>query len=157
MFKEIITTNKRSLGQYNVFKPVCHSVQGGGAYPSMQWGGGVCLWVKGMCTPRGHTHPGRHPLGRHPHSLWRWPLNRVVRILLECILVQDCHCRYRYQNPNCQSDASCHISRCKIPIWYNLNGIYILFCKNSRIIVLRPNVYRNITFLFRSSLTLCSL
>ena len=34
-------------------------------------------------TPPGQTPPGRHPLGRHP----RRPLQRTVRILLECILV----------------------------------------------------------------------
>ena len=31
----IITARKRSLGQGNIFAPVCHSVQGGGWYPSM--------------------------------------------------------------------------------------------------------------------------
>ena len=56
-------------------------------------------------TPGRPPSPGRHPLGRHlPPSAWwdthpraeppgqtplplRWPLQRTVRILLECILV----------------------------------------------------------------------
>ena len=42
----------------------------------------------GACVSQhalGQTPPGRHPpLGRHPP---RWPLQRTVRILLECILV----------------------------------------------------------------------
>ena len=33
---------------------------------------------------------GRHPLGRHPTPLPRRPLQRTVRILLECILVTLC-------------------------------------------------------------------
>ena len=40
-------------------------------YPSMQWGGGVCLWVKGMYTPPGHTPldthtPRQTPPGQTP-------------------------------------------------------------------------------------------
>ena len=72
------------------------------------WGWGVCLWFQGCvsasgsrrCTPPpGWTSPlsGRHiprqtpPLGRHPPQAdspqLRWPLQRMVRILLECIHV----------------------------------------------------------------------
>ena len=36
-FTYIITARKRSLGQGNIFTPVCHSVHGGG-YPSMHLG-----------------------------------------------------------------------------------------------------------------------
>ena len=62
---------KRSLGQGNVFTPICHSVHRR-VYSSMQWGrgclplgpGGVCLWVWG-CLPLGR---GMYttPLSRHP-------------------------------------------------------------------------------------------
>ena len=55
--------------------------------------GGFCLWVWGCvsaslsrgCTPPRQTPPGRHPAGRLPP---RQPLQRKVRILLECILVK---------------------------------------------------------------------
>ena len=51
-----------------------------GVYPSMHWAGGVypSMYWAGWC--------GRHPTGqtpRHPQQ----PLQRTVRILLECILV----------------------------------------------------------------------
>ena len=36
-------------------------------------------------TPRADTSLGRHPMGRHPPP--RRPLQRMVRILLECIFV----------------------------------------------------------------------
>ena len=54
-------------------------------------GGLPLVWE--WCTPPGrHTHPpGRHPLdtplGRHPRHPPRWPLQQMVHILLECILV----------------------------------------------------------------------
>ena len=47
-------------------------------------------------TLPGRHHLGRHPLGRHPQQtpLWvdtpsppRWPLQQIVCILLDCILV----------------------------------------------------------------------
>ena len=55
----------------------------GGVYLSMQWVGG--------CLPAGCT--SLDPEADTPHHpeadipLWRWPLKRAVRILLECILV----------------------------------------------------------------------
>ena len=52
----IVKARKRSLGQGNVFTPVCHSVHGGCILP----------------TSRADTHPDRHPsLGRYP--LWADP------------------------------------------------------------------------------------
>ena len=62
----LVTARKRSLGQGNVFTPVCHSVHGGG-----------------VCIQRGLG------LGRPPSHgiLWDTINKRVVRILLECILV----------------------------------------------------------------------
>ena len=63
----IITARKRSLGQGNVFTPVCHSVRGEGCIPacsgqgcvyySMQWAGVVypsMHWGRG-CLPRGRV------------------------------------------------------------------------------------------------------
>ena len=56
--------------------------------------GGVCFSACWETHPSWQTPLGRHPLGRHP---WkdtpgqtppsRWPLQRTVRILLECFLV----------------------------------------------------------------------
>ena len=51
----IITARKRSLGQGNVFTPVCHSVQGVGQHP-----GGVSIRGVGKSPPMstGGLHPG---------------------------------------------------------------------------------------------------
>ena len=65
----IITARKRSMGQGNVFTPVCHSVQGEGADPPVGRPGGWSL-----------------PLDADPFRC-RYVNKRVVRILLECILV----------------------------------------------------------------------
>ena len=100
----IITVRKRSLGQGNVFTPVCHSVHGGGGSSQHAMGRGVCIPT---CNGGGvHTPLGRHPLGRnspwaetppgqaHPQADTPWadpisrrPLKQAVRILLECTLV----------------------------------------------------------------------
>ena len=52
-----ITTRKRSLGQGNVCIRVCHSVYGGGAYPSIHLSRGVCItawtWVGRSCGQGG--------------------------------------------------------------------------------------------------------
>ena len=63
---------RRSLGQGNVFTPVCHTVHRG---------------VVSQHATDGGVHPlGRHPSpGRHPPSR---QLKRAVRILLECFLVR---------------------------------------------------------------------
>ena len=72
---ELMTARKRSLGQGNIFTPVCHSVHRG------------CL-VWGVPGPREGLVPGGYlvkggvfgdPLG--------WLLLWAVLILLECILV----------------------------------------------------------------------
>ena len=89
----------------NVFTSVCQEFcpQEGGVYPSMHWASSPQAETP---TPRqtlpGLTPPplGRHPpgqtshLGRHPPGQtppWAdtppWPLQQMVRILLECILV----------------------------------------------------------------------
>ena len=73
-FSLIFTARKRSLGQGNIFTPVCHSVHGGG---------GVCLsacWdmppgpgttplgpgtPSGPCTPQHHAPPSTEHAGRY--------------------------------------------------------------------------------------------
>ena len=60
----IFTVHKRSLGQGNIFAPVCHSVHSGGS----TWAGipqaGIPPWAG---TPPGQVHPqaGTPPLGRY--------------------------------------------------------------------------------------------
>ena len=61
----IITVRKRSCGKGNVFTPVYDSIHRGGFTPPLA----------DTQPPRADTPP-------------RWPLQRTVRILLECILVQ---------------------------------------------------------------------
>ena len=60
MTKEMIPTSARSLGQGNVFTPVCQS------FCSQ---GGLCLWVRGVCASGSGgclPHPPRHtPFWRH--------------------------------------------------------------------------------------------
>ena len=58
---DIFTAHKRSLGQGNVFTPVCHSVHRWGVCPSMQWGKGVAASRSG-----GDVHPHGHPQGDTP-------------------------------------------------------------------------------------------
>ena len=48
----VITTRKRSLGQGNIFTPVCHSVHGGGGYPSIH-----CRWYPSMPCSKGVCYP----------------------------------------------------------------------------------------------------
>ena len=86
-----ITARKRSLGEDNVFKPVCNSVyKRGGVCPPEQTPPGkkpligrhpprqTPLWAS---TPWADTPPDRHLLGRQP-SLSGLPLKRAVHILL---------------------------------------------------------------------------
>ena len=39
--EEMFTARKRSLGQGNIFTPVCHSVHGGACMVAL----GVCVWL----------------------------------------------------------------------------------------------------------------
>ena len=76
-----ITARKRGLGQGNVFRPVCHSVQEGGGLPSMHhkshnWGGSAF-------KERGALHLGAGVCIQEVEK-------RAARILLECFLVFDC-------------------------------------------------------------------
>ena len=87
---DVITARKQSLGQGNIFTPVCHAVPGGGWYPIMH-----CRWYPSVpcsgsaCSQGGCLLLGggglvrRLPEGDPPGR----QLLRAVRILLECILV----------------------------------------------------------------------
>ena len=102
----IVTARKRSLGQGNIFTPVCQSVHrgacvvGGGAGGGGVcgcWGGvcgcwGVCMVARGACVVAGGCAwllggmPGCR--GGGVRRIRRDTVNeRAVRILLECILV----------------------------------------------------------------------
>ena len=90
--KSIITARKRNLEQGNIFAPVCHSVHRGLSVP------GGCLPAPGgggVSAPGGSLVPGgclvQTPL---PGRL----LLRVVRILLECILVWQDYCGKPHEN-----------------------------------------------------------
>ena len=74
----VITARKRSLGQGNIFTPVCHSVHGGGGGGVRGWkacvaGGGMCgqggrhAWLGGVCG-RGHAWPGGAWPGGNMHG-----------------------------------------------------------------------------------------
>ena len=72
--KYFFTARKRSLGQGNIFAPVCHSVQGGGGVPGQVHPHPLaCTPSPGQvhprwaCAPPGsYTPPGQvHPLGRY--------------------------------------------------------------------------------------------
>ena len=69
---ELITARKRSLGQGNVFTPVCDSVHGGVSTPLH------------AAPPRADTPGQTHP----PPQILRDTVNMwAVRILMKCILV----------------------------------------------------------------------
>ena len=74
----IIGSHKQSLGQGNVFTPVCHSLHMGIGFPACitsHMARGVCH--QGICI---------WGLGRHPQALWDTVNKWAVRILLERIL-----------------------------------------------------------------------
>ena len=84
-----ITARKRSLGQGNVFTPLCHSVHRGDLCPSIHHRshdqGGLC---PGGSLPRGSLSRRGQSLSRGVSSRETPPSNEwAVRILLECILV----------------------------------------------------------------------
>ena len=62
---EVFTARKRSLGQGNIFAPVCHSVhRGGGEY--------LGRYPSGRYNPQAGTTPRQvHPLGQGSHSDWK--------------------------------------------------------------------------------------
>ena len=76
----IIFTGRYVVAQGYIFTPVCHSVHSG-----------VCISTCTGAHPPCPVHAGIHPradtpLGRYPPPPQR-PLERPVRILLECFLV----------------------------------------------------------------------
>ena len=58
IFKHIFTARKKSLGQGNVFTPMCHSVHKGGCIPACNG--------RGCEPPQEDTPLGRSPLDRPP-------------------------------------------------------------------------------------------
>ena len=52
--KSIFTSRKRSLGQGNIFTPVCHSVHRGGH----AWPGGMHAWGHWVYMAGGHAYLG---------------------------------------------------------------------------------------------------
>ena len=72
-FQPLVTARKRSLGQGNIFTPVCHSVHRGGLPQCM-------LGYHHPPGPGAHTPPEQSMLGDTVNA-------RAVRILLECYLV----------------------------------------------------------------------
>ena len=66
---DIITVRKRSLGQGNIIRSVCHSVHMGGLHPGGSTYRGVCIGGLGQTLPQSEK--------------------RAVGILLECLLVRD--------------------------------------------------------------------
>ena len=62
----IVTARKRSLGQGNVFTPVCHSVHGGCILPTpVQTAPGQAPFHS-QTPPSGQTPPGRHNPRQNP-------------------------------------------------------------------------------------------
>ena len=98
----IITARKGSLGQGNIFAPVCHSVH--------RWGVPEQVLPSGQVHPSGQLHPRigttpgqvhsqtgtpswqvHHPPGRYTHPAVHagiWSTSGAVPMLLECILVR---------------------------------------------------------------------
>ena len=69
----IITARKRSLGQGNIFAPVCHSVHRGGVYPSMHPNQVHPLGSytsSGRYTAWAGTPPDRYTPPRQVHTSW---------------------------------------------------------------------------------------
>ena len=88
--EEFFTVRKRSLGQGNIFAPVCHSVQGGTCpgTPHPQQVHPPGRYSPPAGTPPRQVHSTRRA-GTPPCSNACWDMvnKRAVRILLECILV----------------------------------------------------------------------
>ena len=79
---EIFTVRKRSCGKV-MFSQAC-------VKNSVHMVAGWCVCVCLPDTPSRQTPPGQTPaLGRHSPTPGRRPLQRTVRILLECILFFD--------------------------------------------------------------------
>ena len=97
----IFTARKRSLGQGNIFTPVCHSLHRGVPAPRGVPGLGGCLLPGSACSsggllPGGPAHGGACSRGVPDGGPPRQLLLQVVCILLECILVFDCRYNLRH-------------------------------------------------------------
>ena len=89
----VITVRKRSCGKIMFLRlSVSHSVHGREVYTPL-----------GRDSPGGHPLGRPSPLGRHPHP--RRPLQRRVRIILECILVYNCIHICHYCKPNMNTNV----------------------------------------------------
>ena len=99
----VITARKRSLGQGNVFTPVCHSVHreervSAPACTTGHMTGGVGLCPGGLC-PGGSLFDGALcPGGVSVRETPLYSNARAVRILLECSLVLHMFTPIRIQN-----------------------------------------------------------
>ena len=62
----LITARKRSLGQGNVFTPVCQFTRGENWLPSMHHRSEADIPPPDRHPSGGRHPPGRHPLDRHP-------------------------------------------------------------------------------------------
>ena len=97
----LFTARKRSLGQGNIFTPVCHSVHRGGHAKLLggghAWllGGGMHGFIRGACIVlfkggmRGFIWGGAAWFFQFFRIQCDTVNERAVRILLECILVQN--------------------------------------------------------------------
>ena len=83
----IFTASKRSLGQGNVFTPVCHSIHGGTLHPGESASKGVC--IKGVCIQgqsASRRSASRGCWADSPAEI-QSTRGRAVHILLKYILV----------------------------------------------------------------------
>ena len=80
--KTLVTARKRSLGQVNVFTPICESVHRG-VYPSMQWGRHLSRQTppsdRHLCWADTTSLPRQTP--SHPRIIRDTVNKRAVRIL----------------------------------------------------------------------------
>ena len=139
----IFTARKRSLGQGNIFTPVCHSVHrgvcvvapGGRAwllqgrawfYSGGAWfySGGVRGFIRGcMVLFGGHAwfySGGRVWFFQFFWIQWDTVNERAVRILLECILVWNKFIlKFCFKNENASKIRHWKISQFSQVIWYS--------------------------------------
>ena len=87
----IVTARKRSLGQGNVFTPICDSFCSGEGVPSLGGGEGAILGEGGLPSLGGSMKRGavEGDTVKGEGAVKKPPLvnKRAVRILLECFLV----------------------------------------------------------------------
>ena len=86
----VITARKRSLGQGNIFTPVCHSVQRGSCVVAGgdAWLQGGVRGCGGMCGGGVHGHRGCMVAGGHA---WLWGMCVVVGVVAGACMVVGRH------------------------------------------------------------------